>query len=186
MLDLKIVIGSTRPSRKGPAVADWVHRIASSHAGVTAELVDLASFDLPLLDEPNHPAMQKYEHAHTKAWSAKMAEGDAYVFVTPEYDYFAPASLVNALQCLSKEWDRKVAGVVCYGGVSGGLRSAQELRLLIANQGMMPLKQTVPVPFFSGKIEEGTLETNEEMEKGLNGMLDELVLWGEALKPLRG
>ncbi|NDV01285.1 NADPH-dependent FMN reductase [Pseudoroseicyclus tamaricis] len=185
MLRLKTVIGSTRPTRKGPAVAEWVHRAATAHGAFDAELVDLASFELPLLDEPAHPAMHKYEHEHTRAWSAKMKQGDVYLFVTPEYDFFAPASLVNALQCLSTEWNRKAAGVISYGGVSGGLRSAQELRILIANQGMMPLKQTVPVPFFGNLIEEDTLKANEEMEKGLSGLLDELAVWGEALKPLR-
>ncbi|MGZ9810724.1 NADPH-dependent FMN reductase [Pseudoroseicyclus sp. H15] len=186
MLNVKIVIGSTRPTRKGPAVAEWVHRVAKGRGDIEAELVDLAYFDLPLLDEPNHPAMHDYQHEHTRAWSDKMKEADAVVFVTPEYDFFAPASLVNALQCLSTEWNRKVAGVVCYGGVSGGLRAAQELRTLIANQGMMPLKQTVPVPFFGKLIDNGTLKANEEMDKGLTGMFDELVLWADALKTMRG
>ncbi|MGR3805561.1 NADPH-dependent FMN reductase [Marinibacterium profundimaris] len=184
-MKLKIVIGSTRPGRVGPTVADWVTKAAKDHAGFDVELVDLDSFNLPLLDEPNHPAMQDYQHDHTKAWSAAMADADAYIFVTPEYDYFPPAALVNALQALSVEWRHKVAGVVSYGGISGGTRAAQELRSLISTGNMMPLPQVVPAPMVWNFIEDGTLKPNDEMSKGLTGLLDELQKWAGALKPLR-
>ena len=103
--------------------------------------MDLAEFDLPLLDEPKHPRLQQYEHEHTKRWSAAIGPADAFLFVTPEYDYFTSAALVNALQFLSVEWHYKAAGIVSYGGVSGGLRATQELRQLIGNlNGAMDVK----------------------------------------------
>lgn len=185
-LSLKIIIGSTRPTRQGPAVARWVDEAARAHGGFDVELVDLAAVGLPLLDEPEHPAKREYTHEHTRRWSAIIEPADAYVFVTPEYDYFPPASLVNALQCLSQEWRHKPAGIVCYGGVSGGLRSSQVLRQLISNLNMMPLMQVVPVPFFTRHIEGGTFRPNEEMTAGLTGMLRELTRWGDALKGMRG
>ncbi|QEW20667.1 FMN-dependent NADPH-azoreductase [Marinibacterium anthonyi] len=183
-LKLKIIIGSTRPGRAGPVIGKWVADAAKAHGGLDAELVDLADFNLPLLDEPNHPAMQDYQHEHTKKWAAKIAEGDAYIFVTPEYDYFPPASLVNALQALSVEWRYKPAGTVSYAFVSGGLRAAQDLRQLMGNLQMMALPQTVPLPFFPSLIEDGAVKANEPMEQGMNGLLDELKKWGEALRPL--
>lgn len=130
-LKLNIIVGSTRPGRVGPAVGQWVEAQAREHGKFEVELVDLASFQLPLLDEASHPAMQQYEHEPTKRWSASVASADAFVFATPEYNYFAPASLVNAVQVLLKEWGYKPAGVVSYGGVSGGLRAAQTLRQLL-------------------------------------------------------
>lgn len=185
-LKLKVIIASTRPSRIGPSIADWVHTAAVAHDAFDVELLDLAAFELPLLDESSHPAKQDYEHAHTKRWSAAIDDGDAYVFVTPEYDFFAPASIVNAVQVLAKEWAYKPAGVVCYGGVSGGLRSAQELRQLLGNKNMVALSKTVPLPFVFGHLEDGVLNANEPMNDGLAGMLDELAKWGGALKPMRG
>jgi Predicted flavoprotein len=186
-LILKIITGSTRPTRQGPKVAAWVEDFARAHGGFTVELVDLAAMDLPLLDEPAHPAMQKYEHDHTKRWSEVIAGADAFVFVTPEYDFFTPAALVNAIQCLSREWKYKAAGVVSYGGVSGGLRSAQVLRGLLGNVGVMAIPQTVPLPFFAASInDDGQFEANEKMEEGLKLLLDELAKWSGALKPLRG
>lgn len=184
-LNLKIIIASTRPGRVGPTVAAWIRDVAEAHDAFNVELVDLADVALPFLDEASHPAKQAYEHEHTKAWSKIVGEADAFVFVTPEYDFFPPASVVNAIQVLLLEWKYKPAGVVSYGGVSGGLRSAQELRQLIGNVGMVALPQVVPVPFFPKHIEEGTFTANEPMQQGAKGMLDELAKWAEALRTMR-
>ena len=185
-LKLKIVIGSTRPGRVGPTVAEWVTSVATAHGGFDVETVDLADLDLPFLDEPKHPAMKQYEKEHTKRWSAIADEADAFIFVTPEYDFFPPATLINALQVLSQEWKYKPAGVVSYGGVSGGLRSAQELRLLMGNLSMVALPGVVPVPFFPQYIgEEGKFVPNEQMADGANNLMNELVKWAPALKTIR-
>jgi NAD(P)H-dependent FMN reductase len=186
-LKLKIIIGSTRPGRKGPTVAAWVAKAAAGHADFDVETIDLADLNLPLLDEPNHPAMKKYEHAHTKRWSAIADDADAFVFVTPEYDFFAPASLVNAIECLSQEWKYKPAGVVSYGGISGGLRSTQVLRGLLGNLGIVAIPQSVPIPFFPEFIgDDGVFVPNDKMKEGADLMFGELAKWGKALKPMRG
>ena len=185
-LKLKIVTSSTRPGRIGPIISNWVAEQATAHGKFDVEILDLDAFDLPLLDEPNHPAMQDYTKEHTKKFSAAVAEADAFVFVTPEYNSFPPAAVINALQALVLEWDRKVAGVVSYGGISGGLRSAQELRMMLANMGIMPLKQAVPMPMVFGDItDDAKLAPNEEVQKGTAGMLDELHTWAGALKTIR-
>jgi len=185
-LKLNIITGSTRPGRVGPVIAKWLKNFAAEHGRFDVELVDLADFNLPLLDEAAHPRLQQYEHEHTRRWAKSVASADAFVFVTPEYDYFPPASLVNAVQVLALEWHYKPAGVVSYGGVSGGLRSAQELRQLLANVNVHSLPQTVPVPFFPQFInDEGEFHPNEQVVEGTKGMLDELHKWAKALKTLR-
>lgn len=183
---LKIIIGSTRPGRQGPIVAAWAKEAAAAHAAFDIELVDLAELGLPLLDEPQHPAMQKYEHDHTKRWAAIIDEADAFLFVTPEYDYFPPAALVNALQCLAVEWRGKPAGVVSYAGISGGLRAAQILRDLIGNLGMVPLPNVVPVPGFQSFVSDGAFTPNEPMAQGMTGLLDALAKWAAPLMGMRG
>jgi len=185
-LKLNIIIGSTRPGRVGPVIGDWFKEFAKSHGKFDIELVDLADFNLPLLDEASHPRLQQYEHEHTRRWSKSVGKADAYVFITPEYDYFPPASLVNAVQALALEWHYKAAGVVSYGGISGGLRSAQSLRQLLSNVNVHALPQTVPVPFFPQFIsEEGEFRANEQMNEGAKAMLDELHKWATALKTIR-
>ena len=185
-LKLNIIIGSTRPGRVGPVVAQWISQAAIEHGIFDVELVDLADFRLPLLDEAVHPKAQQYVNEPTKRWSASVASADAFLFVTPEYDYFAPAALVNAVQTLMLEWSYKPAGVVSYGGISGGLRSAQVLRQLLGNVNVHALPQVVPVPNFPQFIgHDQVFRPNEPMKEGLNGLLDELHKWAEALKTLR-
>lgn len=185
-LKLKIITASTRPGRVGPTVSDWAVKVARENDALDTEPVDLADINLPLLDEKHHPAMQKYEREHTRRWSSVIAGADAVIFVTPEYDYFAPASLVNAVQTLSREWKYLPVGVVSYGGVSGGLRSAQEVRQLLGNVGAYAIPQTVPVPFVSEFIgADGVFAANAKMNEGVAGMVDELAKLAKVLKPLR-
>jgi len=185
-LNLKIIIGSTRPGRVGPTIAKWVEDAAKAHGKFDVEVVDLADLKLPLLDEAAHPATQNYEHQHTKRWAGIVDGADAFIFVTPEYDYFAPAALVNAIQTVLKEWAYKAAGVVSYGGISGGLRSAQTLRQLLGNVNVHALPQVVPVPMFPQFIgEDGVFRGNETMNGGLNTQLEELHKWASALKTIR-
>lgn len=185
-LKVKIILGSTRPGRIVPIVGKWVEDLAREQNGFDVEVVDLKEIDLPLLDEAGHPRAQAYEHEHTKKWAAKIAEADAFVFLTPEYNSFPSAALVNAIQALAVEWERKVAAVVSYGGVSGGMRAAQELRQLLVNMNVMALPQSVPVPFVFNFIgDDGVLRPEQPVVEGLKGMFNELAVWGEALKPSR-
>lgn len=184
---LQIIVVSTRDGRKGRAVADWFHQETLNHGGFDAELVDLAEVNLPLVDEPNHPRLRKYEHAHTKAWSALIERADAYVFVTPEYNYSAPPSLVNALDYLLHEWSYKPVGFVSYGGVSGGTRSVQVTKQIVTTLKMMPLPEAVTIPFFTRFLDAGTgvFAPDEPIRQSVPVLLDELRRWAAALAPLR-
>ena len=119
-LKLNVIVCSTRPGRVGLSIGRWFEEYAKAHGGFDVSLEDLADYALPVFDEPHHPRLRKYEHAHTKAWSASVESADAFVFVTPEYNFGPPPSLVNAMNYLVLEWHNKVAGFVSYGGVSGG------------------------------------------------------------------
>ncbi len=187
MPHLQIIIASTREGRSGPFVGAWFRRIAHAHGGFDVEMVDLASVNLPLFDEPHHPRLQRYTHPHTRAWSALVARADAFVFVTPEYDYSAPASLVNALQYLAAEWAYKPAGFVSYGGVSGGTRGVQVAKSIATTLRMMPIPEAVALPFFSQHLdrEKGVFEPGDGPEKAARAMLDELLRWAGALRALR-
>ncbi len=187
MLNLQIIIASTRSGRSGHLVGAWFTEAARRHGGFEVEVVDLAEVDLPLFDEPRHPRLHQYEHAHTKAWSTTVARADAYVFVTPEYDHLPPAALVNALQHLVREWAYKPAGFVSYGGVSGGTRGVQVAKQIAVALKMMPVPEAVNLPFFSRHIdyEAATFAPAEVQEEAAVAMLDELHRWSAALKPLR-
>lgn len=184
---LHILITSTRPTRVGPMFASWLKEAADRFDGFEVEVVDLADFNLPVFDEPNHPLMQQYEHEHTKKWSAKVSEADAFMFVLPEYDYFTPASLVNAIQYLSKEWNYKPVGFLSYSiGVSAALRSVQTTKQLVTSVKMMPMSEAIAVPFLKNLVnEKGEFVAGEINEKAAQANLAELLKWTVALKTMR-
>ena len=185
MLKLGVMIASVREGRGGSAVADWFVALARKHGGFDVEVLDLKEVDLPLLSEPAHPRLQKYTHEKTKAWSARVAAMDAFVFVTPEYNFNMPPSLVNALDHLYHEWSYKACSLVSYGGASGGMRAAQQARQMVTAFKMVAIVEAVAIPFFSQLMENGVFKGAEVHDKAVGPMLDELLKWTEALRPLR-
>lgn len=184
---LNIIIASTRPGRVGPVFGRWLTDFAREHGKFEPVLVDLADFDLPLFDEPKHPRLGQYEKDHTKAWSASVSAADAFVFVTPEYNYFAPPALVNAISFLSREWQYKPAGFLSYGGISGGLRAVQAEKQMLTTLKVVPIPESVPLPNYPQFLnEDGAFVPTEIVNNGTTTMLDELFRWSEALKPMRG
>jgi NAD(P)H-dependent FMN reductase len=186
MPNLTIVVGSTRPGRAGAPIAQWFAARAKDHGGFDVNVVDLAELDLPLLDEPNHPRLRKYTQQHTRDWSAIVDAADAFVFVTPEYNYGYPASLKNAIDYLHQEWRDKPVGFVSYGGVAAGTRAVQQLKQVVTTLRMLPVFDSVNIPFHTQFLDsDGVFHANEVLDQAADAMLDELVRTEAALRPLR-
>lgn len=149
------------------------------------DLIDLAEIDLPMYNEPKHPSLQSYEHEHTNMWSSMVEAADAYVFVTPEYNYGPPPALVNALNYVYKEWNYKPASFVSYGGISGGLRAVQVEKLILTTLKVVPLVEAVVVPMVQQFIADGGFRASDLHQQAATVMLNELFRWAEALKVLR-
>lgn len=185
MPKLLVVVASTRPGRIGPVIADWFVGRAHEHGGFEVEVADLAELNLPLFDEPNHPRLGQYMHDHTKNWARLVAGADAFVFVTPEYNYTFTAPLKNAIDYLHNEWRFKPLGFVSYGGLSGGLRAVQSLKPVVTTLNMFPVSVSVALPFVTTSIVEGELRPNELAVGSAKQMLDELLKVSGALQVLR-
>jgi NAD(P)H-dependent FMN reductase len=184
--DLLVIIGSTRPGRVGPAVADWIIERARARDDFEVRVADLAEQNLPIFDEPKHPRFGEYTHQHTKDWSALVAASDAFVFVIPEYNYGINAATKNAIDYLNKEWANKAAGIVSYGGVAAGTRAAQMLKQVFSALRLVPVVDSVNIPFVREFLDDdGRLKPNEIMETAATAMLDELVRMTAAFQPLR-
>ena len=184
---LMIVIGSTRPGRAGLPIARWFAQRAAAHGGFDLTVADLAELNLPFLDEPDHPRLRRYRHQHTKRWSVMVEASDAFVLVTPEYNYGYPAPLKNALDYLNEEWQHKPVGFVSYGGVAAGTRAVQQLKQVVTALKLLPVLESVSIPFHAQFLDgAGGVTANEIMEQAVVAMLDELVRTESALRPLRG
>lgn len=184
MLRIAVITGSTRPGRKNEAVAQWAYELASRRRDAEYELVDIASFDLPLLDEPVPPSMGKYSKPHTRAWAAKIASFDGFVFVTPEYNHGTSAALKNAIDFLYAEWNNKAAGFVGYGS-AGGARAVEQLRLVLSECQVAHVRAQVMLSLFTDFENFSAFKPAPTHEKSLAAMLDQLVAWSAAMKALR-
>jgi NAD(P)H-dependent FMN reductase len=187
MYNLKIINSTVRPGRKGPYVTNWIRELAEKNGNFNVEVLDLAEIGLPLMNEPEHPSLKKYAHEHTKYWSSKVDEADAFIFVTGEYDYNYPAPLRNAIEYLHHEWAYKAAGIVSYGGVSAGTRAANSLKNDLASMRVVVLIEAVNFPFFKKNNfdEKGNFIANEISYKAADTMLNQLLRWTKGLKVIR-
>ncbi len=184
MINIAVIVGSTRPGRKAEAVARWVLGIAQQRRDASFELVDIDQFGLPLLDEPVPPSMGQYSKPHTIAWADKIRPFDGFVFVTPEYNHGTSAALKNAIDYLYKEWNNKAAGFVSYGS-AGGTRAVEHLRLVMGELQVAAVRAQVMLSLKSDFENYTNFKPAPTHEKEVGAMLDQLLGWSRALQTLR-
>jgi len=184
MLRIAIIIGSTRPGRKGEAVGKWAYDIAQQRKDANFEIVDIAEFKLPLLDEPMPASTGQYSQEHTRIWSAKIASFDGYVFITPEYNHGTCAALKNSIDFLYQEWINKAAGFIGYGSAMG-TRSIENLRLVLASLQVATVRVQVGLSIFTDFENFSVFKPAPIHAQYVNEMLDQLIAWSGALRSLR-
>lgn len=172
-MKIGIIIGSVREGRKGAKVAEWVEKSAADR-DADYTLIDLAEFDVPVLDWAKVPgaAKKQYEDEKVKAWSAAVDACDGYVFVTPEYNHSVPGGLKNAVDWLGPEWTGKALGLVSYGAESG-VRAVEHWRQIMANFSMMVVRGQVSVSTFL-EWDGDTFLPNERRPQELTTLFEQL------------
>jgi NAD(P)H-dependent FMN reductase len=184
MVNLQIILGSTRPGRNGEAVANWVCDRAEERDDFEVELVDVADYGLPLLDEPISPSQGKYSKGHTKRWANKIAEADGFIVVTAEYNHSIPGALKNAIDYLYAEWNNKACGFVSYGS-NGGSRAVEHLRGVAAEVQMADVREQLMLYLDRDFESHHTFKPTERHAAQLEKVFDQVVTWSEALQPVR-
>jgi NAD(P)H-dependent FMN reductase len=184
MTKIAIITGTTRPGRANLAVAQWVLEQAAQRPDAEFELVDIAQWNLPLLDEAMPAGFQQYANPHTQSWAAKIAEFDGYIFVTPEYNHSISGSLKNAIDYLSVEWNNKAAGFVSYGSM-GGARAVEHLRGIASELQLAHVRNQVMFSLFTDFENFSEFKPTDQSASALDPMLDQLLPWTRAMQSLR-
>ncbi|HEX4214990.1 MAG TPA: NAD(P)H-dependent oxidoreductase [Candidatus Dormibacteraeota bacterium] len=184
-ISVAVILGSTRPNRRGEPVARWVLERAALRADLEAELIDLAAIDLPMFDEPAPPITGDYAHEHTRAWAATIARHDAFVFVTPEYNRSIPAVLKNAIDFLYGEWNDKAAGFVSYGADAGGARAIEHLRVVLGELRVAGVRTVVPLSLAHDFEDFTRFTPGSRSVAKADEMLTQLASWGRAMRAVR-
>lgn len=190
MIKIQVIIGSTRQGRFGDKPAKWIFGKLKEKEGVEAELIDLRDWPLPFFDEPVSPSMMEgqkadYVSSTGKKWAKKVGEADGFLIVTPEYNHGYSAVLKNALDYVYKEWNNKPVAFMSYGGIAGGTRAVQQLRLVAIELQMIPIRAGVHIPLYWNQLDEKG-ELKEDSIKGTTEtMLTQLIKWVKDLKSIR-
>ncbi|MFI6868846.1 NADPH-dependent FMN reductase [Nocardia sp. NPDC050406] len=184
MTRIGIILGSTRPNRKGPQIAQWVLETAARRGDAEFELIDLRDHPLPHLDEPAPPLFGPSSHAHTRAWAERIAAFDGFVIVTPEYNGGVPGVLKNAIDHVCGEWADKAVGFVSYG-VNGGVRAVVQLRTVCGTLGLADVGYQVALSLLTDFENHATFVPQDHHVAALDKTLDQLLAWSTALAPLR-
>nr|WP_229881645.1 NAD(P)H-dependent oxidoreductase [Streptomyces alanosinicus] len=185
-LRVAVLVGSVREGRLGPAVTEWFLGAAAGDAGLDLDVIDLAGIDLPMALPSFGGTPSPGAVAALRDISPRLADADAFVVVTPEYNHSFPASLKNFIDWHHAQWQAKPVGFVSYGGLGGGLRAVEQLRLVFAELHAMTVRDSVSLHGpWSGLGEDGTPRDTAVCTGALKGMLGQLTWWGRALRSAR-
>ncbi|GGF35790.1 NADPH-dependent FMN reductase [Subtercola lobariae] len=185
MVKLMIVVGSVRPVRVGLPVAEWVRDVAAADERFEVDFCDLKELDLPFMDEPKHPRFHDYSLPHTFAWSERVAGTDAFIFISPEYNYSYSPALKNAIDYLFVEWHRKPVAFVAYGGASSGSRGVAAMRPVMAATGMVAAMAGIELTFVGQHVADGVFTPTDAHTAALVNVLAELAILGPELATMR-
>jgi NAD(P)H-dependent FMN reductase len=181
---IAIITGASRPGSVNKSVAEWVLAQVAGRSDADFELVDIADFKLPLLDEAYPAAYQNYQNPVTKAWSAKISEFDGFLFVVHEYNHTAGPVLVNALSYLNVEFNNKAAGFVSYGSM-GGARAVEHLREALSELQVAHVRNQVMFSLFDDFENFSEFKPTEQNAGTLAPMVDQLVSWTKGFATVR-
>ncbi|GGW36125.1 MULTISPECIES: NADPH-dependent FMN reductase [Streptomyces] len=181
-LRVAVLVGSTREGRFAPVVTKWLTGHLGQRDDLRADVVDLAETPLPTV----FPAFGQQPPPGTEEQlalvSPRLAAADAFVLVTPEYNHSFPASLKNAIDWHGEEWHGKPVGFVSYGGLSGGLRAVEQLRVVMAELNAMTIRNTVSFHDAWSRFDADGNCTDPAADTAAKALLDQLAWWGHALR----
>jgi NAD(P)H-dependent FMN reductase len=185
---LQIIVGSTRPTRAVEQILPWLVRRAGSHGGFEVEVLDLRDWKLPFFQEHlgtiGDFADPTYSEPVVRAWNRKLAEGDAFIIVTAEYNHSVPGQLKNAIDSVFVSFamrNKPVAFVGYSGGIAAGTRAVEHLALIAIEAEAVPLRNTVLIPFVGNAFDDDDQPTNPATEIALSITLDDLAWWSAVM-----
>jgi NAD(P)H-dependent FMN reductase len=191
-MKLQVIVGSTRPTRAADIVTPWVTSQAARHEAFETEVLDLRDWPLPMFGEHvgsiGDRTDPSYSDERVRRWNRKIAEADAYLIITPEYNHSIPGELKNAIDSVfvSFAFRNKPLAMVGYsGGVGGGIRAIEHLVQVAVEVEAAPLRSTVILPFVDKAFDEDGQPADPATDVSMRILLDDLAWWATALRNAR-
>lgn len=189
MINVALIVGSTRPNRFADIPAKWIVAGAKERDEFKLDVLDLREHTLPFFNEPVAPIYTEghFSEPSAETWRRSLGQYDAFIATVAEYNHGPTAVLKNAFDSAYYEWIRKPIAFVGYGGV-GGARAIEQLRGTVIELQMTPIKHEVSIAMeaYLGVVQQGkALDDYDHLVQARNAMFDNLVWWGETLKAAR-
>jgi NAD(P)H-dependent FMN reductase len=188
MAKLQIIVGSTRPTRAADLVTPWVERRARAHGAFEVEVLDLREWPLPMFQEHvgtiGDMKDPTYSDPVVRAWNKKIAEGDAFLVITPEYNHSIPGVLKNAIDSVfvsNAMRNKPIAAVSYSGGLAAGIRAIEHLAHVAIEMESAPIRSSVPIPYVAQVFDEQGDPRDPLVDVALTIALDDLLWWSNAL-----
>ena len=180
-MKIQVIIGSVREGRTAIKIARWIENSVAQlgFATVQLELVDLKAWNLPIFAGAHPPATGIYDQPQQQAWAEQIAQGDAFIFISPEYNHGYSPALKNALDYLGKEWQGKPAAYVGYGATNGS-RSIDQIRQVGTQLGLIDSNAIVEIRDIFSRNQSDEFEPNAFDEKNLKAAVDKLIQYVSA------
>ncbi|NBV77360.1 NADPH-dependent oxidoreductase [bacterium] len=187
MMNIKVLLGSTRPNRFADKPGEWILSKLQQNREVSAGLVDLRDYPMPFFNEPVSPssATEPFTNPAVQAFTKKIEEADGFIIVTPEYNHGIPAVLKNALDYVYQGWQKKPVAYVAYGWTTGGARAVQQLKHISLELQMVPVHRSVHIVNFKSFIDTSGVFQSESFEKSGDQLLEQLLWWARILQDAR-
>jgi len=192
MLSLKVIVGSIRPGRAADLVIGWISSAARAHGAFEVDVLDLRDRPLPIfgenfatLGDPAHPT---FSAPAVRRWNDLIGAGDAYLFVTPEYNHSVPAVLKNAIDSVFGTFasrNKPAAWVAYSGGTGGGIRAVEHLAHIAIEAELVPLRSTVLIPYVTSAFGPDGSPVDDRTSAAAKIVLDDLAWWAATLQRAR-
>jgi len=168
-----VIYGSTRKGRFCDKVADWAYKEIAGHEEFSVVIIDPRTASSGEVDE-------------LASLQQQIAEADAFVVVTPEYNHGYPAPLKALIDSVGVEWRGKAVAFVSYGGISGGLRAVEQLRLVFAELHAVTMQNSVSFASAWEQFDgDGILREPVRAQRSMETLLAQLYWWAVALRNAR-
>lgn len=176
MSQVLILSGSSRSNGVSYKILPLVETEVNSREGLEAKVVDVASLNLPFFNGTISPSTEGFvpKDANAAAWTKMVADADAVILVTPEYNGGLSAIQKNAIDWISKEWVEKPVALVGYGW-SGATRAHDNARIALATVKANALTTAANLSFMQEISIDGEVLDADKVSTQLKAVVDAVV-----------
>ncbi len=178
-MTIEIIAGSPRKDSLTSRVVLFLKKLLEEKTAHDIGVIDVREWNLPFLQEVFYSVEKTPEKYMPLA--KRMFDADAFILVTPEYNGSYSPAMQNLLDHFPKQAHKAFGIVTASTGPMGGMRSSQQLLLLIPALFGIASPYMLIIPFVDKKFNEEGKLTDMSFIKYVEVFVDEFLWLAENL-----